>query len=156
MLIIRPITDKDRVILREATYHNLNWNVDRFSFEDIDSNPKFSHYYNLGKQDFGFIAQRHMQIFGVVWLKYFTQEDAGFGYISDDIPELSLSVFPEYRNSGFGTRLLEYAIDEARKREIPDISLSVEFENEIARNLYEKLGFRYIDGTDGIMLLELL
>lgn len=156
MLTFRPISNKDRAVLREATYHNLNWNRDRFSFKDIDSNPKFSHYYNLGQKDFGFIAERHQQVLGVVWLKYFIENDPGFGYISDDIPELSISIFPVYRNCGFGTNLLKYTIEEARIREITHISLSVEFENEIARNLYEKLGFQYIDGTDGIMLLDLL
>lgn len=156
MLIIRPITDKDQAILREATYYNLNWNEERFSFEDIDSNPKFSHYYTWEKNDFGFIAQRHQQIFGIVWIKYFTEQDPGFGFWDEETPELSLCIFPTSRNSGFGSRLLQMAIIEAKKREIPSISLSVEFENEIARNLYEKFDFRYIDGTDGTMLLELL
>ncbi|MFV0537932.1 MAG: GNAT family N-acetyltransferase [Dysgonomonas sp.] len=156
MLIIRPIIDKDQTILREATYYNLNWDEDRFSFEDIDSNPKFSHYYKWEKTDFGFIAQSHQQISGIVWIKYFTEQDPGFGFWDEETPELSLCVFPLFRNSGLGSRLLQMAIDDSKKREIPSLSLSVEFENEIARNLYEKFGFRYIDGTDGCMLLEFL
>lgn len=157
MLIIRPIIAKDQDILRLATFYNLNWNEERFSLEEIDSNPQFSHYYTeWGKDDFGFAAQRHLQIFGIVWVKHFSEKDPGFGFIDDETPELSLSIFPEYRNSGFGTKLLQLAIKEAKEREIQALSLSVEFENKVAVALYEKLGFRYFEGTEGTMMLDLL
>lgn len=157
MLIIRPIIKKDRDVLQLATYYNLNWNEERFTLEEVDSNTKFKQYFDSWKaSDFGFVAQRHQQIFGVVWLKFFSEDKPGFGFWDEETPELILSVFPEYRNSGFGKRLLKFAIEEAERREIPSISLSVEFGNEIAIKLYEKFGFRYLDGTDGTMLLNLL
>lgn len=157
MLILRPISHKDREVLRLATFYNLNWNKDRFSLKDIDLNPQFSHYYDTwNPHDFGFIAQRYLQIFGVVWLKYFTANDPGYGFVSDEIPELSISVFPEYRNSGFGKKLLKYAIEEAKSLTISAISLSVEIDNP-ARSLYLSFGFTPVNpqNDNGTMILEL-
>ncbi len=157
MLIIRPVIKDDLTILRLATLYNLNWETDRFSFSDIDSNPKFNHYYNTwNSEDFGFILQKHQQVLGDVWLKFFKENDPSFAFWGEDTPELSVSIFPEYRNLGFGAKLLKLAIEEATKREVPTISLSVEFENTIARNLYEKFGFKYVEDTDGLMILNFL
>ena len=157
MLIIRPITQEDQSILQQATFYNLNWKENRFTIEEIESNSQLSHYYSGWKSsDFGFVCQKDQQILGIVWLKYFTENNPGFGFWDEETPELVLCIFPEYRNCGYGTRLLQMAIDEAKKRGIPSISLSVEFENEVARNLYQKFGFRYLEGTDGSMLLDFL
>lgn len=156
MLIIRPIKKNDLETLRLATLYNLNWETERFNFPQIDSNPKFNHYYkSWNSEDFGFKAQRHQQVFGVVWLKYFTEDDPSLGFWDENTPELSLCVFPNSRNGGFGKQLLKYAIEEAKKRELTTISLSVEFDNTIARTLYENFGFEYVEDTDGLMILNL-
>lgn len=154
MLVIRPIKKNDFEILRLATFYNLNWETERFSLSEIDSNSRFNYYYNnWDSEDFGFIAQRHQQVLGVIWLKYFTEDDPGFGFLDINTLELSLCVFPDFRNNGLGKQLLQYAIEEAQKRNLTSISLSVELANIIARKLYESFGFEYVEDTDGIMIL---
>lgn len=31
----------------------------------------------------------------------------GFGHLNDNIPELAMSIYPQYRNKGIGTSLLK-------------------------------------------------
>lgn len=55
----------------------------------------------------------------------------------------ALDVAPEWRNRGVGTRLIEYVIEEARRRGHPRIHLEVRTDNP-ARRLYHRLGFRRV------------
>ena len=158
MLIVRPLKLNDIELLRQATFHNLNWNGNRFSIQEIDENPHFSHYYQDWKQnsDFGFVAERQGSPLGVVWLKYFQGTDRGYGFVNETIPELSVCVFPESRRLGIGTMLMNKSIEEAKRLFISAISLSVETGNP-ARNLYLQLGFKPINklSDNGTLILNL-
>lgn len=52
-----------------------------------------------------------------------------------------LRVLPEFQNRGIGTALLKYAVTMCTRRGIFEFTIGVENDNEIARRLYEKLGF---------------
>jgi len=77
---------------------------------------------------------------GAVWLRFFCENSKGYGYISEDIPELSIAIYPEYRGKGLGTSLLNYLIG-LLPAHINNISLSVDTKNP-ARRLYKRIGFR--------------
>jgi ribosomal protein S18 acetylase RimI-like enzyme len=81
--------------------------------------------------------------------------DPGYGYVSDDIPELSLTVFEHYRRRGFGRALLAQVMEEAERRGFSALSLSVEDGNP-SRGLYESAGFRIVgrNGASDTMLLR--
>ena len=92
---------------------------------------------------------------GAVWLRQWSEVgEKGYGYVSPQIPEISLALLPEYRNQGLGTRLLETVIALAKPR-FPGLSLSV-VESSPARRLYERLGFRKVGQVleSLVMLLE--
>ncbi|WP_346729072.1 GNAT family N-acetyltransferase [Lederbergia citrea] len=55
----------------------------------------------------------------------------------------TLSVNPKFGGQGFGTELLQSAIDYANAQGYPTVSLNVEETNVKARKLYERLGFSY-------------
>jgi len=57
---------------------------------------------------------------------------------------LAIYVEKEYRRRGVGRRILDKAIEEARKQDLNFISLSVYAKNLPALQLYSKLGFRKI------------
>ena len=40
------------------------------------------------------------------WLRRFTAAEPGYGYVADDVPELSIAVYPEFRRQRVGTLLL--------------------------------------------------
>jgi ribosomal protein S18 acetylase RimI-like enzyme len=56
-----------------------------------------------------------------------------------------LAVTPEFRDQGLGSRLLGAARREARARGIPELSLLCFEQNESARRLHERSGFRVVD-----------
>ena len=90
--------------------------------------------------DSGFVAfdAENLPI-GAVWLRLLTGDHRGYGWVSDQVPELSIAVVPEYRGMGIGTQLLHKAIQLAEER-FPAVSLSVSPGNPAA-DLYRRLGF---------------
>lgn len=66
-------------------------------------------------------------------------EDYGSLYIS------GIAFYPNYRNQGLGTRLLEAAQDRARRLGLPRVSLICFERNEAAMRLYQRFGFRETD-----------
>jgi GNAT superfamily N-acetyltransferase len=89
--------------------------------------------------DVGFVAEKTQPI-GETWWSYFSKGDPGFGFVDEVTPEVSLGVVAQERGAGVGTLLLETLIEEAARRSIRKLSLSVEVENPALR-LYERLGF---------------
>ncbi|MFV0254267.1 MAG: GNAT family N-acetyltransferase [Beutenbergiaceae bacterium] len=98
---------------------------------------------------------------GAAWLRRFTRGTPGFGYVADDIPELSMGVVPAHRGRGIGRGLLRTIAARAQDAGTRAISLSVENDNPAVK-LYSAAGFRAVDvETPGqenaqTMLLDLL
>ena len=63
-------------------------------------------------------------------------------YMADEAELGNLAVEPDSRRRGLGRRLLERAIQAARRREAKRIFLEVRASNEAAQRLYERRGFR--------------
>lgn len=53
----------------------------------------------------------------------------------------NVAVFPEYRNQGIATGLLQYAIEDGRNRGLTEFTLEVRVSNAPAIHAYEKIGF---------------
>ena len=86
--------------------------------------------------DFGLVAERDGQKVGAVWLRYFTVEEPGYGFVAADIPEVGIGVVEGRRGEGIGRALLTALIAASKG----DLSLSVEDGNP-AEELYRKQGF---------------
>ena len=75
----------------------------------------------------------------------------------------NLSVLPEYRHRGIGTKLLEHAMDTARERHCSIMRLSIVEENTVLRRWYELNGavhtgtekFDFFPFTCGYMTIRL-
>jgi ribosomal protein S18 acetylase RimI-like enzyme len=92
--------------------------------------------------DWGLLAYDGDTPVGAVWLRQWTGDQKGYGYVSPAIPELSIALLPDYRNQGLGSRMLNAVITMA-KEHFPGLSLSV-VGSSPARLLYERLGFRKV------------
>lgn len=57
-----------------------------------------------------------------------------------------LSVHPEAMGQGVGSALLDHLADYCRSNGYEEISVGVNLDNQIARNLYEKKGFTFVLG----------
>jgi ribosomal protein S18 acetylase RimI-like enzyme len=84
-------------------------------------------------------------------------DSASCGYASieehpDCVHVRELVVLPEYQGRGIGTAILQETIERARARHVP-VKLGVLHQN-LAINLYRRLGFRECGRTDTHVLME--
>lgn len=136
----------------------VNWKESRhLERSSVAVDPVLSRYVTGWPRpgDLGVIAEAGEPI-GSVWLRLFTADDPGYGYVADDVPELSMAVVPEWRGRGVGRALLQEMIEQGRSVGHRAISLSVERGN-FAYRLYADEGFRIVseDGDSDIMLKNL-
>jgi len=90
----------------------------------------------------------------------------GFCHVLDEMHIMNVAVLPEVRGKGVGNEIMKRLISEAYARKITGITLEVRESNTIAKNLYEKFGFKnvgirphyYMDGENAniywLILLE--
>ena len=114
----------------------------------VQANPDLARYVEgwLRVGDMGLVAEIDDLLVGAAWLRLWSDGDRGYGYLSDDIPELAIAVLPDYRAQGIGTALLEQVLQRAR-RHYPAVCLSIRADNPALR-LYQRLGFKPVAGTE--------
>ena len=86
--------------------------------------------------DFGYIVESHGEPVGAVWMRFFSADSPGYGFVDEATPELTLGVLEAFRGEGVGRQLMQAAVDGAPA----SLSLSVEDGNRAIR-LYESFGF---------------
>jgi tRNA(adenine34) deaminase len=85
---------------------------------------------------------------GAAWARVLPEDEAGYGFVAADIPELTIGVARGYRGRGIGGRLIDALVDALRDTGVAALSLSVEDGND-ARHLYERKGFEAVGRDDG-------
>jgi ribosomal protein S18 acetylase RimI-like enzyme len=105
--------------------------------------------------DIGVVASLDGRDVGAAWARRLSSASPGYGWVSDDIPELTIGVDPAVRGRGVGTALLDALIMRVRATS-EALSLSVEDGNTAARALYERAGFAVVGrtGDSDTMLLR--
>ena len=88
---------------------------------------------------FYIISNQKSEDVGCIWLYRMTD---GNTFIAD------IHVYPNHRNMGYGTKIMNFAIETARKNNSKALILSVIKNNLPAISLYKKLGFIQFDGND--------
>jgi ribosomal-protein-alanine N-acetyltransferase len=153
---IRAATEQDIGFLWDALGWAANWRGD--SEERIDEDSFVAAYVrDWGRHgDAGFLAEdEEARPIGAAWYRLFAEDDHGYGYLSSEIPELSLAVHPEHRGRGIGTALLEALSERAQAEGVSALSLSVEKDNPAIR-LYERLCFERLRLDGGAWTMRLL
>jgi ribosomal protein S18 acetylase RimI-like enzyme len=154
---IRRLTVDDEPFLWEMLYHALYVPAGQEPFpKEIVREPELARYVlGWGKKDdrgFAAVDEVSLQPIGAVWMRLFSAEYKGYGYVGDDIPELSMALHPAYRDQGIGTDLLRHLIEDARQK-YPALSLSVSSDNPAVR-LYQRLGFEVIEQNGASFTLK--
>ena len=142
--LIRLATPADEAIL----WQMLMYAAHESSLDVVKANPDLARYVqNFGRAgDIGLIAEAAQhQAIGAAWLRLWTADDKGYGYVSDEIPELAIAVHPNHRGKGIGTQLLTELIEHT-STQFPAISLSIRADNP-ALKLYERIGFTPVPGS---------
>ncbi|HEX3773811.1 MAG TPA: GNAT family N-acetyltransferase [Polyangiaceae bacterium] len=160
-LVIRRARSDDAQFLREMLFEAAYWRPGkpRPALEEALARPELAKVFaNWGKPgDLALLATDGMGVrIGAAWMRLWTAEDRGEGFVDESTPELGIGVRREFRRHGVGTALLLALLGRARESGVPRVSLSVEIEN-VARLLYERFGFQLHSVNQGVgtMLVEL-
>ena len=141
---VRTALSSDVSFLREMLHLALYVHDGEPPFpESVLDEPQLRHYFEgFGGQpgDLGVVAVDGVRPVGACWLRVFERDDPGYGWVDDDVPELTVAVREGARDRGLGTRLIETVIRRAAARGTTRVSLSVDPRSPALR-LYERLGF---------------
>ena len=153
--IIRKIRPEEHVLLREFLYQAI------YLPEDVEPPPRsvvdlpelqiYIEDFGTRPGDHCLVVEVEEKVVGAAWSRIM----ADYGHIDNDIPSLAISLLPEYRGLGIGTRLLNDLLLLLQEHGYLRASLSVQKENPALR-LYQRTGFRIVAerGTEYLMLWD--
>lgn len=151
----------DAAFLAEMLYEAVNWFDDgaeeRPAMETVLAVPQNARYVE-GWGRPGDVALYALDLrdepVGAAWYRTFSAAASGYGYVADDVPELSIGVYPEFRGQQVGTLLLGALVARAERDGVRALSLSVNRENP-AKRLYARLGFEVVgESGDAVTMLN--
>ena len=139
----RLLTPADQSVCWEMLMHAAH----ETNLEAVQSLPELRGYAeNWGRDgDRGYGAFDDQKVVGAAWVRLWSTEHPGYGFVAEDIPELAIAVIPDCRNQGVGTQLMKILMADL-KQDVAGMSLSVRANNPVAR-LYERLGFVTVPGS---------
>ena len=145
---IRPLRHRDARVLRDALYWSIHVRPGAEPPDRglLDAPPLRRFVDGWGRRgDLGFVAEADAPtLLGAAWVRLFTRDEPGYGFVDEATPVLAIAVAPGARGRGIGTGLLHRLVDSVRGAGFRAISLSVDPVNPAVR-LYRRLGFRETD-----------
>src|SRR4051794_3209601 len=124
--------------------------------EQVMADPRYAMYLTGWPRqgDYGLVAEQDGPV-GAAWYRTYTEANHGYGFVAEDVPELSIAVIASRRHEGIGRRLLRDLVEASVAQGWRALSLSVA-ENNPARGLYESAGFVHVErsGHSWTMLRE--
>ena len=113
---------------------------------DIVQRPELRIYYD----DFGsrpgdhcFAAETEGNVVGAVWTRIMND----YGHVDDETPSFAISLLPDFRNKGIGTRLMREMLSLLKEHGYKQASLAVQKANYAVR-MYKEVGFEIIDENE--------
>lgn len=155
-VMIREMGPDDYPLLEEFLYlavyqHDAAQPIPR----SVVDEPRVHNYiegFGARPHDRGVVAEAHGRVVGAAWARVLGGDPVGYGYVDDATPELAISLLPEYRNQGIGTRLMRELIGLLAECGYARTSLSVDKAN-YAVKMYEDLGFTVLAEQDEDLLM---
>jgi ribosomal protein S18 acetylase RimI-like enzyme len=146
--VIRAAGPQDVRFLRDMLRHAYYWRMN----ESADL-PVARYVLNWGRPgDEGLVALDDANAVGAAWYRLFSREEAGFGFVDEQTPELTIAVVPSRRGKGFGHELMTGLLERARRAGFDALSLSVA-KTSPAVSLYERYGFRTVGESDDALTM---
>lgn len=141
---LREAGPSDIGFLREMLYKALYVHEGEDPFpESILDEPQLGHYFKdfgAAGGDLGVVAFDGEVPVGACWVRAFPRDAPGYGWVDDDVPELTVALTEPAKERGLGTTLIEMVLDHAAAQGVLRVSLSVDPRSPALR-LYERLGF---------------
>ena len=146
-------TDDDSAFLRAMSYEAMFWDPEapRPGLVAGLSEDRLSRYVEgWGRAgDDALVARDEVVRIGAAWLRLFSADRPGYGFVDEATPELGIAVVGERRGRGVGRKLLDALLQLARDEGHAAVSLSVSERNLPAVKLYETGGFERVTLADG-------
>ena len=120
--------------------------------KNIVEEPALQQYikdFGMRKDDICLCADAAGKLVGAVWAR----DIDGYGNTGRGIPELALSLYPQYRGQGIGTQLLRQMLCLLRDKEYRKVSLAVQKDNYALR-MYQKAGFQIVSENSEEYIME--
>ena len=155
-MTIREIKHREIQFLREMLYFALYVPEGQPPFpKSIFDNPDISKYienWSTFPNDLALVAVINDELIGAIWGRTFSSSNAGYGFIDENTPEISMAVKEKLRNQGIGSKLIDEISKTYFSKGIKSISLSVDKRNR-AKSLYARKGFIILEdkGVDFTM-----
>jgi GNAT superfamily N-acetyltransferase len=153
----------DPAFLAEMLYEAVNWHDDgadeRPPLDAVIANEANARYI-AGWCRAGDVAlcalDRRDEPVGAAWYRRFPASAPGYGFVADDVPELAIGVYPEFRGQRVGSLLLGALLARARRDGERAVSLSVNRANP-AKRLYARHEFEVVgeQGDTMTMVVDL-
>jgi ribosomal protein S18 acetylase RimI-like enzyme len=139
----RPARAEDFTFLATMLGEAAVWRPDKPTptADQVLADPRYAMYLaGWPRQgDNGLVAELDGPV-GAAWYRTFTEASHGYGFVAEDVPELSIAVVASHRRQGIGRRLLTELTEASVAQGYLALSLSVNVDNP-ARSLYESVGF---------------
>jgi GNAT superfamily N-acetyltransferase len=143
----RPAEVEDLPFLATMLGEAAVWRPDKPTptADEVMADPRYAMYLAgwPRRNDYGLVAEHDGPV-GAAWYRTYTEANHGYGFVAEDVPELSIAVIASRRHEGIGRRLLVDLIEASLAQGYSAMSLSVIEENP-ARGLYESAGFVLIE-----------
>ena len=139
-MIIKEVSELDEANICDDLLTKLILDEKKYN-ENINENFTVRDYYKnyIGKDDSKLlIAKVNDEIVGFIFTKIIVDETEKKSSAKID----ALYVTSEKRNLGIATKLIENTKNWLKEKNVSNITINVIYENEIAKKLYNKLGFK--------------
>lgn len=147
----RAMRREDQAFVWDALYHALFVPPGAQALpRDVLKQPDIQRYaegWMTRPGDLGVLVESNHVPIGAAWLRRWTTDDHGYGFVDESVPELSMAVLPGHRGRGLGTQLLERLL-EAATDSTDAVSLSVSTNNPALR-LYQRFDFTPVGAPEG-------
>ena len=143
-VMIRKLMTEERPLLKDFLYEAIYIPEGvEAPPRDIVERPELRIYYDdfgTGPADHCLVAEADGHVVGAVWTRIMHD----YGYVDDETPSFAISLLPEYRGRGIGTRLMREMLSLLKEHGFRQASLAVQKANYAAR-MYKNVGFETID-----------
>ena len=146
-VLIRKLSSEEIGLLKDFLYEAI------FIPEGVEPPPRdiverpelriYYEYFGRSEADLCLVAEADGHVVGAVWTRIMSD----YGHVDDETPSFAISLIPEYRGKGIGTRLMRNMLNLLKEQGFKQASLAVQKANYAVR-MYKKVGFEIIDEND--------
>jgi GNAT superfamily N-acetyltransferase len=147
--MIRKGSPADVPFMRSMLAHAYAWRVNALDAEI----PLTRYVDNWGRAgDLAIIEHETGNRVGAAWLRLFTTDEPGYGFVDEQTPELTIAIVPSRRRHGLGQELIDALLEKAQAEGHAAFSLLVEADSP-AVPFYERNGFERVGKSDGGLVM---